>query len=435
MKVNYNYVRPYKAIDMKKRHTDGLRNEEDLKVEFVSHATILPVKKVEGDSLLFGRGGVVDEFGQYVELSSIPGRIEQKYDFGCSVPLSDSKVVYAGYLVNHWGHFLVEGISRLWYLFEDDATIDKYVFTVEDYRECCVSGNYREFFQLLNVWEKVEIINTPVTYREVVVPQRAYCRRSYYSDKYKKIFNAVSECAMKRVGEFQTYESIFLSRALFKKAKKYEIGTELLDDYFLKNGYKIIYPETVSLAEMIVLIRSAQRCACASGSIAHNMLFGLDRQQLTIVERVSVINPDQIDVDCIKDLHVTYIDAHYTIYPVPMGSGPCFFSFNKQFRSYCEKQQEVYPSQRFLTESYRRKGLRQYMRTYRKENGYMWGLEGEWQLMFSKAIYEGYLDSLSELRPYLDKTKPFLLEHFFSLGIWKVKVKKIIKHILLNKKR
>ena len=40
----------------------------------------------------------------------------------------DEKVVYCGYLVNHWGHFLIEAVTRLWYFMERDATIDVYPY-------------------------------------------------------------------------------------------------------------------------------------------------------------------------------------------------------------------------------------------------------------------------------------------------------------------
>ncbi len=427
MNINYEYVRPHKIDDMKVRYESGLKLNNELKVEIIPNATILPVKKMAQDSLLFGRGGVVDEDNNYISLSSIPNRIDKAYDFAAPSETIDKKVVYLGYLVNHWGHYLVEGVSRLWYFLKNDPTIDKYIFTVEEYRECSVNGNYREFLSLLGILDKVEIINKPARYKEVVVPQRSYARRDYYSEEYKRTFDAVAEEAMERAGEFDTYDSVFFSRGHFKKAKIYEIGGELLDSYFSNNGYKLVYPETISLTEMIVLIRSAKQCACASGSIAHNMLFGYDEQQLTIVERVSVLNVDQTDVDCIRDLNVTYIDGHYTIYPVSMGGGPCFFAFNRQFRKYCEDRHEVYPSKKLLSERHLRKNIKRYMKTYRKEHGYLWALEGEWQLNYCKAIYEGYLDSLSDLRPYLSMARPFAVEHYFNLRILARAVKNVFR--------
>ena len=104
------------------------------------NATILPLWEFpEDEDLLFGRGGVVDEAGDYVPLSGIETRIMNRYPFENPV-YRDEKVVYCGYLVNHWGHFLVEAVTRLWYALEQDPTVDKYVFFVDKGEERTVKG-------------------------------------------------------------------------------------------------------------------------------------------------------------------------------------------------------------------------------------------------------------------------------------------------------
>ena len=94
------------------------------------NATILPLWEFPEDKdLLFGRGGVVDETGEYVHLSGIETRIMNRYPFENPV-YRDEKVVYFVYLVNHWGHFLVEAVTRLWYALEQDPTVDTCGFVV-----------------------------------------------------------------------------------------------------------------------------------------------------------------------------------------------------------------------------------------------------------------------------------------------------------------
>ncbi len=425
MHIDYSYTRPFKADDMKKKYAASFENNNKLEVQAYKNATILPTKKFQSDSLLFGRGGVVDESGEYVELSSIPNRLDKAYECS-SAEFCDQKVVYAGYLVYHWGHFLVEGSTRLWYFLKNDPSIDKYVFMVEEGRDCTISANYKEFLELLGIWDKLEIINKPTKYREVIVPQRAYHRSKYYSNEYKAVFNAVAENAMLHAKEYSICDKIFFSRGLFKKAKYYEIGTDMLDAYFEANNYELVHPETISLTELIVKIRSAKHCACASGSIAHNMLFAKDGQELTIVERLSVLNQEQVDVDRVKELKVTYVDGHYTIYPVSMGGGPCYFAFTKQFKAYCKDRNELPPPQKFLADSYTRSCLRRYMNTYKKENYYQWGLEGSWQLNHCQAIYEAYQDTLQDLGKYLNGSVPFRLKQFTEIRILKRTISRIL---------
>ena len=110
------------------------------------------------------------------------------------------------------------------------------------------------------------IINQPVQYRSVIVPERAYGYRKYYTEQYRKIFEHVAQAALKQKAQYPVCDRVFFSRSHFPKAQAYEAGLDMLDDYFARNGYEVIYPEQLSLAEMICRIRGAQWCASESAS-------------------------------------------------------------------------------------------------------------------------------------------------------------------------
>ena len=169
-KIDYRYLRPKKAAWLKTMYDAPFALREELSVWRGENAVILPAREIPGEEALFGRGGVVEETGQYVALSGIKNRIENSYPFE-SPEYRDEKVVYCGFMVNHWGHFLVEAVTRLWYALRNDTSIDKYVFTLNENEEREIRGNYKEFLVLLNIWDKIEFINTPTRYREVVVPE------------------------------------------------------------------------------------------------------------------------------------------------------------------------------------------------------------------------------------------------------------------------
>ena len=111
--IDYSYLRPKKAQWLRRMYATPFPKKQSLAVWQGKNATILPLREVVNEGLLFGLGGVADENGQYVELSGFPERIGKGYAFENPV-YKDEKVVYCGYLVNHWGHFLIEGVTRLW---------------------------------------------------------------------------------------------------------------------------------------------------------------------------------------------------------------------------------------------------------------------------------------------------------------------------------
>ena len=302
MNIDYRYLRPEKAKALKKWYDDPIEVRENPEIWQGSDALILPLRRDPSFGLLFGKGGVVDENVEYVSLSSIPGRVEGSYPVE-TTEYRDEKVVYCGYLVNHWGHFLIEAVTRLWYFLENDPTIDKFVYFLDENEEREIKGNYRLFLELLKIWDKLEIINKPTRYRAVLVPELGIHMRKAYTPRLLKVFDAVADNVVPQP-DWDTPEKIYFSRSQFKKGQPFEFGFDSLDNFYEKNGYTILYPEKVPLDRMIHYIRNAKIVASLSGSLPHNMLFGKNKQTVEIVERLVISDDNQTDVNRMRDLHV-----------------------------------------------------------------------------------------------------------------------------------
>ena len=95
MNIDYQYLRPEKAKALKKWYDSDVEVRENPTCWQGKNAVILPLRRDPGYGLLFGKGGVVDENGEYVALSSIPGRVEGSYPTE-KCEFRDEKVVYCG---------------------------------------------------------------------------------------------------------------------------------------------------------------------------------------------------------------------------------------------------------------------------------------------------------------------------------------------------
>ena len=88
---------------------------ENLTIQSVANAVILPYRRCSHST---GLGGVIDETGVYVERSYLHGGLFEhggSYDFDKStIVKSDDRVVYFGYYLPHWGHFLIDCLGRMW---------------------------------------------------------------------------------------------------------------------------------------------------------------------------------------------------------------------------------------------------------------------------------------------------------------------------------
>lgn len=421
-KLNIDFLRPKKSISLMKWYDEDFKKKEPTSNVY-KNATILPLKKFEEDNFLFGRGGVVNESGEYIAESAIENRVQNSYKFTVD-EVKDKKVVFCGYLVDHWGHFLIEAVARLWYFLKNDTSIDKYVFFVDFNENRTLKGNYREFFDLLGILDKIEIISKPTKYREVVIPELGYKWTDYYSDNYKNIFNTIAN-NIKIDNNWIPYKKIFFTRSQFEKAQEVEFGLDMLDNYFENNGYKVIAPEKLSLSEMIFLVRNTDICASLSGTLPHNMLFAKDNQKLLIIERNIINNEIQVNVNKIKELDVTYIDANIAIYPINLGLGPFIMAYPGMLKKFTEKNNYLAPDKKYYSENYLNKCFKKYMNKYKKFYSYQWFME-EWTEQYVDYIHEAYYDSLNYYGDFICGIKPYKFSQIFQIHYIKQFIKRLI---------
>ncbi len=420
-KIDDQYLRPKKAAALRRWHEGNFEVRENLEVWQGENATILPLRK--DSRVQFGLGGVVDADGNYVELSAIPDRVQFAYNFQ-NAEWKDQKVVYCGYLINHWGHFLIEAVCRLWYFLEQNETVDKYVFFLQEQEEREIKGNYREFLQLLGIWDKVEFINKPTTYREVLVPELALKCHTYYSPKFREMFDKIADNVTVD-SSWQPLEKIYYSRSQFAKGLPFEFGYDLLDDFFAKNGYTILYPEKVPLSQMIFYIRNAKVVASLSGSLPHNMFFARNGQTVEIVERCTINDDNQVDVNRIRELHVVPIDANIPVYPIDF-VGPFIMGYTPELKAFAEDRGYCPPDAKYLTSKYLKQCFVRYMKAYKDLYRYNWFM-AEWYAPFADYLIEAYQAGHAYFGDYLDGKRPFLWHHYFELHYFKQFIKRLLK--------
>ena len=420
-RLDDQYLRPKKAAALRKWHEDKFEVRDSLEVWKGNNATILPLRK--DSRVQFGLGGVVDADGRYVELSAITGRVQFAYAFQ-NPEYRDEKVVYCGYMIHHWGHFLIEAVCRLWYFLEKDETIDRYVFFLDENEQREIKGNYREFLELLGIWDKVEFINRPTTFREVLVPELALKCMTYYSPKLRNMFDVIAENVVPDPS-WKPLEKIYYSRGQLTKGIPFEFGYDMLDAFFAQNGYTVLYPEKVPLSQMIFYIRNCKVVASLSGSLPHNMLFAKNGQTVEILERCTINTDNQVDVNRIRELHVIPIDANIPIYPINF-VGPFIMGYTPELQRFAEDNGYSPPDGKYLTEQYYKKCFVRYMKAYKDLYRYNWFMY-DWYDQFTDTMIEAYQAGHKYFGDYLDGKKPFLWHHYFELHYFKQFIKRLLK--------
>lgn len=412
-----SFLRPKKAEALCRLYEKPLERKDNLQV-WRGAGTILPSLDYRNRSM-GNKGGVVDEQGKFVSLSAINAEC-RAYPVDGIGGAMDQRVVYCGYFPMHWGHFLTEVVCRLWYALDHDDEVEKYIFTVRPGFETKMHGNMRSFFDALGILEKVELTSKPAAYREIIVPELCYKTCEYDSNPYLRMFDKVKENLLAAAASEKTekYEKIFLSRSRFlKKSGKTEAGTELLDDFFSRNGYQIIYPEEYSLAGLTRLLHEAKECATTEGTISHNILFAPESLSVVIVEREAWLNTYQIGLNRLRPWRITHVDAHYSLYPTEMGFGPYLIAFTKEFQQFATDRGFEPPSPEFVGEDYLRRCFQTYMNAYFEQHGYQWKMSGITN--DADYLYESYESGCEVFGPYLRREKPFKTSQYFQPHYWR----------------
>ena len=417
----FPFLRPFKGIELKNCYNNPFVLREDLQAFSYTNAVVLPQRN--NAMKAWGLGGVLDENDTYIEISGLGAQFGGYYAYE-GISVSESRVCYCGYLINHWGHFLLDAVSRLWYALEHDTEDLLFVYLVGEDAKPETIGNYREFFELFGIEDRIRIINKPVKYKEVIIPERAFIKGEYYSKYFLSVFDKVKEAAINE-DERDLPEKIYLSRNHFR-GKKVESGLDFVDHYFSKNGFEVIYPEEISLSRMIRLIHGAKICAAESGTLTHNFLFSEEGKELIIVERQVTVNDYQCEVDIARGLKPIYIDANYEIYTTSVGYGPYLLGYTKCFKRFTETYGFLEPDTYYTSEKYIKKCLRKYIKACDREYGYK-RQYASWQMIARRAIMEAYEEALEKFRPWLEKTTPLFWWQIFQIRYIKAFMKKLLK--------
>ncbi|UQZ33772.1 hypothetical protein C2I18_09690 [Paenibacillus sp. PK3_47] len=310
-------------------------------VECIDNGIIVPAEAFNDELGNYKyRGGVLDAEGEFVKSSGL----YKGLDFGkellsmaeCPVInpddclYIDEEVVYYGFFIYHWGHFLFESTNRLWYYLQGDFKA-RGTRLAGIYLNKKPDGNFQSFHELLGIeQDDLMFLNRPIRFKRVIVP-KASCilgstRDFYYSKEFLIPFNIIYDSITASPSK-----KIYLTRAELQMGNT--IGEEAIEDNFRRNGFEIIAPENETLPRLVSLLKGAEVVAGLSGSNTHNFLFASGCKAV-ILNRMQGTNYPQEMVHQSRNIQAVYIDVYSTFLPVTHGNGPFLVTVNENLFNY-----------------------------------------------------------------------------------------------------
>jgi len=335
----------------------------------ISHGVILPCIPASPTTRVTYLGGVVDNRQHFVaglartqNNATRPRTIINSYPYDQEKVLhSDEIVLFGGGVWGHFGHVLVDALSRLWWLARNPQYTGRVAYVLMGTRLL-----YRPFVDIMALLgvpeEKILIVEQPTQFSEILVPdQTFFSYDSGYKEKFTEIFHTIRDQV--RPGNLS---KVYLTRT--QLTKQDTVNEEYFETFYRNHGWNIVAPEKLSVAEQVSMIAGADELACVEGTLSHLVLFAKEDVKLTILKRTSAHTVPQSIINQATGIDVTYVDVSMNFLPTSHATGAFLMGPTPFFRQYAwDQYQESVPD--FDIDSYVADYIRVWVRRHGSSRG------------------------------------------------------------------
>ena len=184
----------------------------------------------------------------------------------------DEDIIFGGSLCGHFGHFILECWSRLWYVIQHPELKLKILFITTTH------GGYHkwfdDFFRLMGIdLNRIIYVKQPTQCRSITVLEQSQYNHWDYV-KYSKEFFLPYQTIKTNVKPANV-KKIYLTRknVIIGNYRRICLNEEYFEDFFAERGFKVIAPEKLSVEEQISLIMGADEIAATLGTLTHWAMF------------------------------------------------------------------------------------------------------------------------------------------------------------------
>ena len=247
------------------------------------------------------------------------------------------EAIYLGIVSQCWGHYFTDGIAKLWCLnnprFRELLDRNVPIFFVAPYYDANYTTTphaWEIIMSKVGLDNKVKPLTKPTHFRKLHIADNSLFidgSTRYYTYEFKRTVECLIANSISQLN-IPTYDKIYLSRLKLKHKSK-EYGERAIQRAFEKVGYHVVYPETLSFEEQVWLYSHAKSVVATKGSICMNSVFCQPGTELIVLRKSFGTHDYQYIVSQVRDLNVTHVDSHLSVFITELPSiGPFFLYLN-----------------------------------------------------------------------------------------------------------
>lgn len=315
--------------------------------------------------------GVFDANGKFVD-SSLQYRGKNTQFIPSYLPADeymDCDAVFLGNAYHHFGHFIIEHLNRTWGIEKIHANNVKYVFI--DNKNIGAKSWLFDFTDMLGIMrEDVIILNKSMRFKNIYIPMQSLNNSgNMWAPEFKIGFDLMRE----NVAAEQVYERVYVSRAKLPDTMR-TYNEEKIQKVFERNGFHVIYPETLPLQQQVAIIGNCKYLAGCAGTALHMGLFMRPGGRIVQLNRSGDINDNgalQWRMCMIKGLDFDIVSASVEEFKSKHGGAhaPQIIGGTRYLKQFFDDNGFVYVADDLITDSRSLADYRKMLKDFKKNKG------------------------------------------------------------------
>lgn len=258
---------------------------EPYRVTMVEEGVILPTRRVAPGHLYSFNGGVVTRDGTPV-VSANQTRSGGVTTFGALEQVDvrqpaqlDEEIIFLGWSMHfHYGHFLLESLSRCWYALAARPSL-RVAFL--PHTPDPLTGVPRRMLELLDIPpDRVLFVRVPTRFSRVHVPDQLYEHLGIAHVGARRVYQRIAERVLDGVVPAVSEQPVYLSRAAVARPIRAIREEATFEAMVRERGYHVAYPDRMSFDEQVLLFNSHADYVGCGGSSLHSVLFSRQRPRI-----------------------------------------------------------------------------------------------------------------------------------------------------------
>lgn len=193
------------------------------------------------------------------------------------VPLEPGAYLFGGWMQPHFGHFMAFSIGRLWAAHDLHGQVAGVVFLqLHGNRPGAsarsVGAAIQEVLMHLGIGGTLpfRVLTAPTRFERLAVPEHLVISGgapSAQNTRFVGMLRRMQDCS--RVKHGLVTPKLYVSRRLLPENLGGMLFEDLLEENLMAEGYSVMYPELLSIAEQVAAYASARQVIFADGSAVH----------------------------------------------------------------------------------------------------------------------------------------------------------------------